>query len=477
MKENIMNTFVNAISEQEARTENGMKARATTANACVDLFFIIGASRGKNIIPQFTAAFVENDDLALRIVAWARDIRGGAGEREIFRQVLTHLETANPDAAVALMNKVPELGRFDDLLVFKTKQMKSKAYTLLGDYLRAGNQLAGKWTPRKGPIAAEIREFFGMSPKQYRKTLVGLTNVVETQMCAQKWDEINYSHVPSVAHSRYKKAFGKHGTTYAEYITKLVKGDDPTVKINAAAIFPHDVLKGRIDAGYVTVWDKQELDVIEAQWAALPNYVGGASVLPLVDVSGSMTCSAGGKGTTTCLEVAVSLGLYFADKNKGAFKDCMLTFSSSPKLVQLKGSINQKIDQMVKTEWEMSTNLHAAFDAILTTAVKNSVAAADMPETLILFSDMQFNACVDHDDSAMEMIERKYKEAGYTVPSIIFWNLNAGNNVPVKFDKSGAALVSGFSPAVASAILSGNTDVFTPESIMLQAVMKDRYSV
>ena len=227
-----MNAFVNAIANQEARTANGMKARQSTANACVDLFFAIGASRGKNIIPQFTAAFVENDDLALRIAAWVRDARGGAGEREVFRQILTHLETANPDAAAKLLAKVPELGRFDDLLIFKTKPMKDKAYTLLGDALRARNGLAAKWTPRKGEVAAEIRKFFGMTPKQYRKTLVGMTNVVETAMCSGSWDTINYSHVPSVAHSRYKKAFGRHGTTYAEYVTKLVKGD-ADVKINA----------------------------------------------------------------------------------------------------------------------------------------------------------------------------------------------------------------------------------------------------
>ena len=177
-----MNAFVNAIANQSARTENGMKARKSTANACVDLFFAIGASRGKNIIPQFTAAFVENDDLALRIAAWARDARGGAGEREVFRQILTHLETANPEAAAKLLAKVPELGRFDDLLIFKTKPMKDKAYTLLGDALRARNGLAAKWTPRKGEVAAEIRKFFGMTPKQYRKTLVGMTNVVETAM-------------------------------------------------------------------------------------------------------------------------------------------------------------------------------------------------------------------------------------------------------------------------------------------------------
>ena len=471
-----MNAFVNAISEQESRTTNGMKARATTANACVDLFFAIGASRGKNIIPQFTAAFVENSDLALRIVAWARDVRGGAGERELFRQVLTHLETTKPEAAKALLLKVPELGRFDDLFVFKTKSLKETAYTLLGDALRAQNQLAAKWTPRKGDIAREIREFFGMSPKFYRKSLVSLSNTVEQKMCAQSWDDINYSHVPSVAHARYKKAFGRHGTTYAEYVAKLVKGGDPTVKINASAIFPHDVLKGRI-SGYANNWNKQELDVIEAQWAALPNYVGDASVLPLVDVSGSMTCKAGQKGTTTCIEVAVSLGLYFADKNTGPFKDCMLTFSANPQLVKLNGNINQKINQMVKTNWEMNTNLHKAFKVILDTALNNSVVPADMPGTLVIFSDMQFDHCTKYDDSAMEMIERKYAEAGYKVPNVVFWNLNASDNVPVKFDKSGTALVSGFSPAIASAILSGNMDDFTPASIMLKAVMKDRYAM
>ena len=470
-----MNAFVNAIANQEARTANGMKARQSTANACVDLFFAIGASRGKNIIPQFTAAFVENDDLALRIAAWVRDARGGAGEREVFRQILTHLETANPDAAAKLLAKVPELGRFDDLLIFKTKPMKDKAYTLLGDALRARNGLAAKWTPRKGEVAAEIRKFFGMTPKQYRKTLVGMTNVVETAMCSGSWDTINYSHVPSVAHSRYKKAFGRHGTTYAEYVTKLVKGD-ADVKINASAIFPHDVLKGRI-GGYGVTMSKQELDVIEAQWAALPNYIGDASVLPLVDVSGSMTCKAGTTGSTTCLEIAVSLGLYFADKGRGAFKDCMLTFSGSPQLVKLTGNINEKIDQMVATDWAMNTDLHKAFAKILDTAIKGNVTQADMPGTLVIFSDMQFDQCVKHDDSAMEMIERKYKDAGYELPKVVFWNLNAGSNVPVKFDKSGTALVSGFSPAIASAVLSGDNDGFTPEAIMLKAVMADRYAL
>jgi hypothetical protein len=469
--------FVEAIKNQEARTANGMKARKSSANACVDLFYNIGASRGKNIVPAFTAAYVENPDLALRIAQWARDVRGGSGERQVFRDILAYLENTKPEDASRLLAKVPELGRYDDLFVFKTKPLKAQAYTLLGDALRARNGLAAKWTPRKGEVAREIREFFGMSPKQYRKSLVTLTNVVETQMCANNWDNINYSHVPSVAHARYKKAFGRHGTTYAEYVTKLVKGE-AGVKINASAVFPYDVLKGRI--GRYNTMSKQELDVVEAQWNALPNYVGAANVLPMVDSSGSMTCPAGGynsKSGLTCLEVAISLGLYFADKNTGKFKDTFLTFSRSPKLVNLKGNINQKIDQM-NTGEVANTNLHKAFELILDVAVKNNVPQAEMPETLVIFSDMQFDQGVDRDESAIEMIERKYKAAGYTVPQVVFWNLNAAyGNTPVKFDKRGTALVSGFSPAVAGGIMGGNMDDFTPEAIMLKTVMKDRYSI
>jgi len=469
--------FVEAIKNQEARTANGMKARKSSANACVDLFYNIGASRGKNIVPAFTAAYVENPDLALRIAQWARDVRGGSGERQVFRDILAYLENTKPEDASRLLAKVPELGRYDDLFVFKTKPLKAQAYTLLGDALRARNGLAAKWTPRKGEVAREIREFFGMSPKQYRKSLVTLTNVVETQMCANNWDNINYSHVPSVAHARYKKAFGRHGTTYAEYVTKLVKGE-AGVKINASAVFPYDVLKGRI--GRYNTMSKQELDVVEAQWNALPNYVGAANVLPMVDSSGSMTCPAGGhdsKSGLTCLEVAISLGLYFADKNTGKFKDTFLTFSRSPKLVNLKGNINQKIDQM-NTGEVANTNLHKAFELILDVAVKNNVPQAEMPETLVIFSDMQFDQGVDRDESAIEMIERKYKAAGYTVPQVVFWNLNAAyGNTPVKFDKRGTALVSGFSPAVAGGIMGGNMDDFTPEAIMLTTVMKDRYSI
>ena len=469
-----MNAFVTAVANQEARTANGMKARKSTAKATVDLFYNIGASRGKNITGDFTAAYVENPDVALRIAQWARDVRGGAGERQLFRDILVHLEKRDPDAALALLKKVPEVGRWDDIFVFSTPTLKSAAYTMLGDALRARNGLAAKWTPRKGQIAAEIRAFFGMTPKQYRKSLVALTKVVETQMCAGDWDNINFSHVPSVAARNYKKAFNRHTPLFAEYVAKLVSGDK-TVKVNASAIYPHDVLKG-IAHSYAGQMSKTETDHVIAQWDALPNYVGDASILPLVDVSGSMTTSVPGS-TVRCLDVAVGLGLYLADKNKGVFKDTFLTFSSKPQLVTLKGNIVEKVDQMSRSDWEMSTNLHAAMDKILSVAVKGSVPASDMPKMLLILSDMQFNQCARFDDSAMEMIERKYADAGYTAPQIVFWNLNSSGNAPVKADKSGAALVSGFSPSIMTALLSADMDQFTPEGIMLKTVMVPRYDI
>ena len=471
--------FAEAVLNQEARTANGMKARKSTANACVDLFYNIGASRGKNIVPQFTAAYVENSDLALRIALWARDARGGSGERELFRSILKYLEKTDKTAALALLARVPELGRWDDIFVFTDPTLKSAAYVMLGNALRERNGLAAKWTPRKGEVAREIREFFGMTPKQYRKSLVALTNVVETQMCSNDWDNINFSHVPSVAHARYKKAFGRHGTTYAEYVTKLVKGE-AGAKINAGAVFPYDVLKGAVNRYSRSSMSKTELDALQAQWDALPNYIGDANVLPMVDSSGSMTCSAGGpssKSGLSCLDVAISLGLYFADKNKGKFKDTFLTFSRNPQLVNLKGNINQKIDQM-NTGEVANTDLNKAFDLVLKTAVDNNVPQAEMPETIVIFSDMQFDQGVSHDDTAIEMIARKYEAAGYELPKVVFWNLNAAyGNAPVKFNKAGVALVSGFSPAVAQGILSGSMDDFTPEAIMLKTVMKPRYDL
>ena len=473
-------SFTNAVVNREARTDNGMKARASTADACTDLFFQIGGSRGKNIIPAFVAAFASNPELAIRIALWARDVRGGAGERKLFRDILTYLSNNDTDSACRVLNKVSELGRWDDVFAAEG-DARQYGFMLVAKALASHDALAAKWMPRKGPLAAELRSWLGVTPKQYRKFLVALTNVVESRMCAKDWDNINYSQVPSLALARYKKAFSRHSQKFAEWAQKLVDKSDPTVKVNAGAVYPYDVLKGlaaRCQNSYseTEFYDEAEKNALIAQWEALPNYVGDASILPIIDTSGSMTWTKLTASGLMPLDVAVSLGLYMADKNRGPFNGTFMTFSERPDLVHLQGDIVQKVQQMVHSDVGGSTNLHAAFDKVLEVAVMGNVSQADMPKMLLIFSDMQFNCCFDYDDSAIEMIRRKYEAAGYEVPKVVFWCLEAhGDNAPVKFNEQGVALVSGFSPAVVKPILSADPDSFDPFNIMLEAVGIERY--
>ena len=462
-----MNSFVNAVqgTPVETRTINGMKTNASSMNALVDLSFAIGASCGKDMTKAFEKAIVANETLALRLLMWARDVRGGAGEREVVRKILTYMEKNHPAALERILPLIPEYGRFDDLLVFQTQTFKEKAYVIIGDALRAGNGLAAKWMPRKGPIAVEIRNFFGMSPKQYRKSLVALTKVVEQDMCAKRWNMIEYSHVPSLAAARYQKAFNRNDPMgYAKYKSELATGE---AKINANAVYPYDVIKsGKFGGDHA---------VMQAQWDALPRYIGDELVLPMCDVSGSMGCPVGGNGNLSCMDVCVSLGLYLADKNTGPFKDMFLTFSARPSLNVLKGDLRSKLRQLETADWGMNTNLHAAFDEVLRVAVRGKVKAADMPKYLLIMSDMEFDRCTQFDDSAMQMIQRKFEAAGYEVPKIVFWNLNArAGNVPVKYNMKNVALVSGFSPSIMTAVL-GAKDM-SPVSVMLETLNSERYA-
>ena len=275
-------------TENVARTTNGMKALKSTLSNTTDLFFKIGASRGKTITDQFAKAYSEDREMALRVAQWARDVRGGAGERELFRQVLKHLEATNKDELLntRILENATEIGRWDDLLVFTDAQVKDKAYGMIREALESGNGLCAKWMPRKGPVSIELRQAFGWSPKFYRKRLVELTKVVESAMCAKEFDSINFSHVPSLAMSRYSKAFGKNAPdAFTAYKEALKKGDPKVAKVNAGAVYPYDIVK-TVRRGDAALADEQ--------WKALPNFIGDASVLPIVDVSGSMTCKAGG---------------------------------------------------------------------------------------------------------------------------------------------------------------------------------------
>ena len=479
-----MNMFVKGLNAPVvkplvARTANGMRARTTTSSAALDLFGSIGAMRGKDVIPAFKAAFDENRDLALRIAQWARDIRGGSGERQLYRDILLYLERTEPQLLLEsrLLDNLPELGRFDDLFIFTQSAVKDRALGVFIKALRDGNGLAAKWAPRKGALAAELRNRMDMTPKRYRKYIVGLTNVVEQNMCAGNWNEINFSHVPSLAMTRYMTAFHRNAPEAFTAYKEALKRNDGTAKVNAGAVYPHNVIQtlGGAYAGYGRRGTGNEA-VADAMWKALPNYMNDRNVLPLVDVSGSMVTAAGKDTSVTCLDVAVALGLYTSDKSTGAFKDLFLTFSGSPEFVQLRGTLSEKMAQMTSSNWAMNTNLHAAISKVLDHALRNRVPAADMPAILLVLSDMQFDQCARFDDSAMQMIRRKYEDAGYEMPQIVFWNLNDYGNKPVKFNDNGVALVSGFSPALMESILAVEMDKFTPESVMLKAVGKDRYS-
>lgn len=486
-----MNTFSQAVaaskSAQVKRTENGMKAWATSDSKVLDLFGKIGSSRGRDLTSSFSAALAEDENLAVRVLLWARDVRSGAGERQTFRNLLRSLEAQSPALAGRIMHKVPELGRWDDLFAYRDATNRKNALRMYADALMNGDGLAAKWAPRltsskkantPGKIeklknASELRKFMMLSPKEYRQILVGATRVVEQLMCAKRWDEINFSHVPSLASARYQKAFGKNAAdAYSAYIRELQKPQeerDPKVKINAGAVYPYDVVKSLRNGNEA---------VANAQFEALPNYVGDTKIMPMVDVSGSMGVQLA--GGMSAMDIALSLGLYLSSKTSSDFKDMFITFTSSATIQVLKGTLSQKMRQMSGAVG-YDTNLSRAFDSLLQTAKRGNVAPENMPDYLLILSDMQFNdySIKGTDATALEMARQKYRDAGYKCPSIIFWNLAArasADQSPVKMDDKGVALVSGFSPAIMAAVLGADPEEFTPWNMMLKTIMNDRYS-
>jgi hypothetical protein len=463
-----MNQFVNAINSPNlTRTTNGMTALDKTGSKVLDVFFNIGSARNNpNIVSEFMSAYGADKLLTTKCLFWARDVRGGAGERKVFRDVLQTLERTDATTLFKNMHLVPVYGRFDDLLVF-TGVCKNMAFSVIRKALMEDqNGLCAKWMPRKGPIANDLRNFLKLSPKAYRKLLVNLSNTVEQKMCAKEFDNINYEQVPSVAASRYQEAFGRNDPKgYGAYKEALKAG---TAKINASVVFPHDVTRGLKNG---------DPDVANAQWKALPNYVGDRKVLPVSDVSGSMCCTA--SGSVQCMDVSIALGLYLAEKNTGAFKDVICTFHSTPELITVEGDLATKFAQLQQANWGGSTNIQATFELILNLAKKNNSPQEDMPEIVVILSDMQFNqASGDHfNESALDMIKRKYAEAGYKCPGLVFWNLNGEyGNSPSSKEEQGVVMVSGFSPTIMKAVLACDFDKISPEAMMLEVLMSDRYA-
>ena len=473
-----MTKLLDAMQTNDTFTKNGMPTNSTTLNHCVDLFFHIGVMRSNEKqykINAFVKAFSEDPLTAMKILFWVRDIRGGAGERQTFRDIMGYLAEKQVKILKKNMVLISEYGRWDDLLIFIGTKVEKTALGLIAGALKAENGLASKWLPRpcvKGSIKKMqvnvLRKYLGLSPKEYRQLLVSLSNTVEQAMCSGDWTNIDYSHVPSKAMSGYMKSFRKHDEDgFSKYMESLEKGE---TKINAGAVYPYDIIKSLKEGN---------VDGADAQWNALPNYLVNNSerVLPVVDTSGSMNCLAGKDMSVTCMDVAVSLGLYISERNIGPFKDAFITFSELPKLQVLKGSLSDRFNQLSRCGWGYNTNLQKVFEVLLKKAKAGNVSEDEMPTIVMVLSDMQFDCGTNNSwgDNAQAMVEREYSEAGYKVPKIVYWSLQSTNSdSPVQAHKSGAACVSGFSGSLLTNILSGG--VITPFTIMMDVVNSERYS-
>lgn len=474
-----MSTLLEALQTKDTVTENGMPTNSSSLNNCVNLFFQIGAMRGKDkqlLINAFVKAYNEDELTAMRLLFWARDVRGGAGERQIFRDVIQYLANTQPDSLAKNLSLISEYGRWDDLLQLIGTRLEREALEIIKKGLDDKNGLCAKWMPRpnvgnreKKRQATSLRKSLGLTPKEYRKLLVSQSNTVEQLMCSKNWNTIEYSKLPSKAMSDYMKAFSKNDLArFQEYLASVEKGE---TKINAGAVYPYDIIKN-LKQGNGRGAD--------AQWNALPNYMldNSEMLLPVVDVSGSMDQSAGGSPSITCMDVAISLGLYISERNVGPFKDAFITFSESPTLQYLSGKLSERYNQLSRAQWDMSTNLESVFTLILNKAKQGNVSQKEMPTMVLILSDMEFNKASSRsgwDSTAQEMIEKMYSDAGYKIPKLVYWNLNARNaNFPVKFDKADTCLVSGFSPSLLKSLLAGKD--LTPISMMYQVVNSERYA-
>ncbi len=464
-------------------TENGAKTFTTTLNGILDLFAMGGALRTrteKEVTELFLKAKVEDTLLAMKCLFNIRNIRGGAGERKTFRIILKYMGENYPDLVRKNIGNIVHYGRFDDLFSLVDTKCENDAFAFMAaqldeDFHKMKNKerisLACKWTPSNNTsssetkkLAEKFRKFLGITPKVYRKSLAEMrsySNVLETLLSANKWENIDYSKIPSKAGLVYRDAFKKHDPTgYNNFLEAVKKGEK---KINTSALFPYEIVEK-------VLYKNDTSDTINVLWNALPNYLenNDRNILVVNDCSGSMN----GRP----LAISVSLALYTAERNKGSFNGYFITFSESPKLQKVIGStISEKIRMLSNADWGMSTNVQSVFDLILTHAIKNNVPQNELPEQIILVSDMQFDvACRGNSKTNFELAKEKFKSAGYELPSVCFWNCSSRqNDVPAQADERGVTLISGASPSSFKTLLSGQN--VTPTMQMLETLNNEKY--
>ena len=463
------------------------------------------------LIHDFAEVFKEDAVLAMKLLFLVGDIREGMGERRTFNICLRWLVQEHLEYAKAVLPLIAEYTRWDYLVKLLDFQIiADSAWDVVSKQLESDLSamasgktisLLAKWLPSVNTSSAATRalahkviERLKVDEREYRRTLSALRGrlkVVEKQISANEWGDVDYNAVPSKANVLYRVAFMKHdGERRMAYLQALEKGEDG-VKINSGVVFPYDIIaryrKDNFD--WVEGATLKELDVtLEQMWKSLPDYVGrnGEGVICVVDGSGSMTVRVGG-GSVTAMDVARSLGLYFAERLKGAFKDKFITFSLNPQLIDIGvcKSLREKIQECDRHSEAENTDIEKVFDLILKSAVNARLSQSDMPRSILIISDMEFDSattmsCSGHGvfmsrlKSLFDEIGDKYKAAGYILPRLVFWNVNNRSGaIPLKENKAGVALVSGFSPSIASMVFSNKLD---PYAVLLERLESERYA-
>jgi hypothetical protein len=473
-----------------SKTNNGALTNPTSGSRLLDLFGQGGALRQrdeKSIEELFNDAFNEDRLLATKTAFWIRDVRGGAGERRTFRVILKWLANNHPDIVRKNIENIGEYGRYDDLFsLFNTnveKDVVNFIQTKIVDDLKSEHpSLVAKWCPSINTSSKETRKdanklakALNLNHKQYRQVLSTLRDkikIVETQMCARDWNGIDYEKVPSKAAMNYRKAFRKNDPKgYEAYISAVEKGEK-TIKANT--LFPYDLVR----AVYNKSGNETDVATLDAQWNALPDYFAGfpdAQGLAVVDVSGSMTW--GGRDGLLPIYTSIGLGIYCAERATGVFQNKYITFSAQPQFLTVTGkNIAEKVRNTVNKGVGYNTNIQAVFDLILNTAKQNMVKESDMPKTLYIISDMEFDASdIGGCSTNFEVVKTKYAAAGYKMPRLVFWNVNAVNDAsPITVRDDGVVLVSGQSPSIFKSLMENKE--CNALSLYLDTVTAERYN-
>lgn len=483
-------------------TENGAKGYRTTGTALLDFNFKVASYRSKSeaeIINDFNKVLYEDKLTAMKFLFFIRDREEGLGERRLFRVIIKHMAQTEPEIIKAVIPLVAEYGRYDDLLELFDTPLEKDVITMFLDQLEndAKNwrdkkpiSLLAKWLPsinaseKQKERAKKIIKQWGATEKTYRRVLSKLRqyiDVTERKMCSNEWDKIKYENVPSRANLNYNNAFLRHDEARRrEFLGQVEKGEK---KIHAGKLYPHDIVHKYHKEGWGYRSSLKPTDTaLEQLWKALPQKEI-ANTLVVADGSGSMTSTIG-RTNVTALDVANALAIYFAEHNKGEFNNTYITFSENPQIVRFNktDSLHDKIAKALAHDEVANTNIAKVFELILNTAIQNDLAQYEMPKNILIISDMEFDAASSPsyryhyrkpDKKLFEILDKMYKEHGYRLPKLIFWNVNSRTGtIPMKENDLGVALVSGFSTNIAEMVMNDKLD---PLEILLDKLNTPRY--